>query len=402
MREGWIETTIGKVAKCAGGSAFPIVHQNSQIGIPFIKVSDMNIRGNEVEIISALNHITSELAKKLKVRVWPKDTVIFPKVGAALLTDKRRILTRDTIFDNNIMGLIACNIIIPRFLFLFMTRIRMSDYVQSGALPSISNGIVQEIEINLPPLQEQKRIVDLISSVDSYIDALQHQADSARKSRNAVLHELLSAGGDGWKTHKLGDLLLVNRGGSPRPIQQFLTSNSDGINWIKIADATASTKYIYETKQKIMVSGVERSRAVKSGDFILSNSMSYGRPYIMRTSGAIHDGWLLLANVGQYFDEDFLYNLLLSDAVQKQFDALSAGSGVQNLNIEVVKKVIVRIPNVIIQRAISKVLNEYDSLDLAMDDTLGKSRLLRSGLLSDLLSGDHEIPASYDKIMGVA
>jgi type I restriction enzyme S subunit len=190
--DGWTETTIGKVAKCAGGSAFPIVHQNSQIGIPFMKVSDMNIRGNEVEIISALNHITSELAKKLKVRVWPKDTVIFPKVGAALLTDKRRILTRDTIFDNNIMGLIACNIIIPRFLFLFMTRIRMSDYVQSGALPSISNGIVQEIEINLPPLQEQKRIVDLISSMDDAITTTEVTIAETKKLRSGLLSDLLS------------------------------------------------------------------------------------------------------------------------------------------------------------------------------------------------------------------
>jgi type I restriction enzyme S subunit len=155
-------------------------------------VSDMNIPGNETEIISALNYITPELAKKLKVRVWPVGTVIFPKVGAALLTDKRRILARDTIFDNNIMGLIGRDMIIHRFLFLFMTRIRMSEYFQSGALPSISNGIVSEIEISLPPLQEQKRIVDLISSFDEVISISECAKAEIKNLRSGLLSDLLS------------------------------------------------------------------------------------------------------------------------------------------------------------------------------------------------------------------
>jgi type I restriction enzyme, S subunit len=84
---------------------------------------------------------------------------------------------------------------------------------------------------------------------------------------------------EGWQQKSLGELCEIARGGSPRPIQKFLTQNSDGINWVKISDATASKKYIYETKEKIIPEGVSRSRLVKDGDFILSNSMSFGRPY---------------------------------------------------------------------------------------------------------------------------
>src|SRR5699024_7808757 len=94
---------------------------------------------------------------------------------------------------------------------------------------------------------------------------------------------------EGWEEKELGELLNIERGGSPRPISKYLTDDENGINWIKISDATNSTRYIYETKQKIREEGLAKTKLVEEGDFILSNSMSFGRPYIMKTTGAIHD-----------------------------------------------------------------------------------------------------------------
>ena len=96
-----------------------------------------------------------------------------------------------------------------------------------------------------------------------------------------------------WEMIELGELLDITRGGSPRPIKDFIT-DGEGVNWINIGDASKSSKFIYKTKEKITHEGVKKSRFVQEGDFILSNSMSYGRPYIMATTGCIHDGWLLL------------------------------------------------------------------------------------------------------------
>src|SRR5690349_13723304 len=141
-----------------------------------------------------------------------------------------------------------------------------------------------------------------------------------------------------WKAKPLGEVCAVARGGSPRPIKAFLTNAEDGINWIKISDATASGKYIYSTVEKIKPAGASRSRVVKEGDFLLSNSMSFGRPYIMRTSGCIHDGWLVLSDYENYFDQDFLYHLLGSPQVFQQFDRLAAGSTVRNLNIDLANR----------------------------------------------------------------
>ena len=160
----------------------------------------------------------------------------------------------------------------------------------------------------------------------------------------------------GWQTKTLGEICDIERGGSPRPIQEFITTAPNGINWIKIGDATASGKYIYKTEEKIKPEGVKRSRMVYEGDFILSNSMSFGRPYIMKTTGCIHDGWLVLHQ--PKVDPDYLYHALSSDLVFDQFDRLAAGSTVRNLNIGLAKSVEIPYPPLAEQRRIVGVLDE--------------------------------------------
>jgi type I restriction enzyme, S subunit len=159
-----------------------------------------------------------------------------------------------------------------------------------------------------------------------------------------------------WQTKKLGEICEIERGGSPRPIQNFITTDPKGINWIKIGDATASGKYIYKTEEKIKPEGVKRSRMVYDGDFILSNSMSFGRPYIMKTTGCIHDGWLVLRQ--PKVDPDYLYYVLSSDLLFNQFDQLAAGSTVRNLNISLAKSVEIPYPPLPEQQRIVGILDE--------------------------------------------
>ena len=163
----------------------------------------------------------------------------------------------------------------------------------------------------------------------------------------------------GWSKICFDDICEIARGGSPRPIQEYLTDDPEGINWIKISDATQSDRYIYKTKQKIKRSGISRSRIVKDGDFILSNSMSFGRPYIVKTEGCIHDGWLVLSINSEVFDQDYLYYFLSSQEAYKQFDSKAAGSTVRNLNIDIVKTVEALIPPLAEQK---RIVTKLDSL----------------------------------------
>lgn len=165
-----------------------------------------------------------------------------------------------------------------------------------------------------------------------------------------------------WPVKTLGDLFEISRGGSPRPIQDFLTDEVDGVNWIMISDASASGKYIERTAKRIRTDGVARSRRVSPGDFLLTNSMSFGRPYIMKTEGCIHDGWLHLKKRDKSIDEDYFYHLLGSEATYAKFERLASGATVKNLNIDLVRSVEVPVPPVLEQRRIATILDKADGL----------------------------------------
>jgi type I restriction enzyme S subunit len=201
---------------------------------------------------------------------------------------------------------------------------------------------------------------------------------------------------NGWEIKKLGEVLSIERGGSPRPIKKYLTNSSDGINWIKISDATASEKYIYETKEKITRDGLHKTRVVNEGDFILSNSMSFGRPYIMKTTGCIHDGWLVLKQNGKkLFETEFLYYLLSSPYVFQQFNYLAAGSTVRNLNIALVSSVQVPLPPITEQKRIVKILDEafvaIDKAKINAEKNLQNSRELFDSCLESIDADKHTL-----------
>ena len=137
---------------------------------------------------------------------------------------------------------------------------------------------------------------------------------------------------ESWCWAHLSDVCNVTRGGSPRPIKEYLTDDKNGINWIKIGDADKDGKYINSTKEKISPSGVSKSRMVHKGDFLLTNSMSFGRPYILNIDGCIHDGWLVISPIPKTYDPEFLYYLLSSGFAYSQFTEAASGGVVSNLN----------------------------------------------------------------------
>lgn len=160
-----------------------------------------------------------------------------------------------------------------------------------------------------------------------------------------------------WKWTNLGNVSYIVRGGSPRPIKQYITTREDGINWIKIGDVEKGGKYIYSTHEKIIPEGEAKSRRVYPGDFLLTNSMSFGRPYISKIEGCIHDGWLLIHGLNG-FDPDYLYYLLSSTYLYGQFTVKASGSTVDNLNIDKVKAAIIPLPPLAEQKRIAQKIDE--------------------------------------------
>ena len=175
---------------------------------------------------------------------------------------------------------------------------------------------------------------------------------------------------ESWEWVRLGSICVIARGGSPRPIKQYLTDSPTGINWIKIGDSDKGRKYINQTKEKIIPEGVSKSRLVHKGDFLLTNSMSFGRPYILNVDGCIHDGWLVLSGYSQCFDKNFLFYLLSSRFAYYQFCDVVSGAVVKNLNSDKVAAALFPLPPLseqcrivqVIER-IEPLISEYDGIE---------------------------------------
>ena len=165
---------------------------------------------------------------------------------------------------------------------------------------------------------------------------------------------------ESWEWVRLKNILEIARGGSPRPIQAFLTTKENGIPWIKIGDTNKGEKYINSTKEFIVPEGIHKSRMVYKGDFLLTNSMSFGRPYILNIDGCIHDGWLVLSNLYNAFYIDYLYYLLSSTYVYYQFCNSVSGAVVKNLNSDKVANALIPLPPIEEQQRIVDKLKELE------------------------------------------
>ncbi len=156
--------------------------------------------------------------------------------------------------------------------------------------------------------------------------------------------------------------MQIVRGASPRPIQNYITSNEDGVNWIKIGDVSPNDKYITKTNEKITKDGAKKSRYLHPGDFILSNSMSFGRPYILKTDGCIHDGWIAMSDYEKSLVSGYLYEVLNSNFVQDYWkQKANNGGAMSNLNSDIVKATIIPVPSLSEQERIVGILDTFTS-----------------------------------------
>lgn len=263
----------------------------------------------------------------------------------------------------------------------------------STSLGAIYKDDVKGLNILIPPFEEQASIATALSDVDSLISALTKKIEKKKAIKQGLMQQLLTGKkrlpgfcGD-WIKKNVSSVSDIFRGGSPRPIENYIVK-SGGVNWIKIGDVDSSAKYIFRTNEQIIESGIQYSRFVHSGDLLLSNSMSFGRPYILKTEGCIHDGWLVIQNYDKYFDKEFLYYLLGSDEVLKQYKSLAAGSSVLNLNKDIVGKVVLYFPpSISEQTAIANILSDCDSEIVALEEKRDKYKEIKQGMMQQLLTG---------------
>lgn len=194
----------------------------------------------------------------------------------------------------------------------------------------------------------------------------------------------------GWEESKLGEVSEIVRGGSPRPIEDFITTDPNGLNWLKIGDVAPEAKYIFKTQQKVIREALAKTREVSPGDLILSNSMSFGRPYIMKTKSCIHDGWIAISHISEDVLTDYLYYAISSESSQTYFVANAAGAAVLNLNAERIKVLPLTIPSIGEQQKIAATLSSLDDLLTAHSAKLAALQAHKRGLMQGLFPAEGE------------
>lgn len=250
--------------------------------------------------------------------------------------------------------------------------------------------------LSVPSLKEQQKIGKQLDTLDYLITLHQRKYDKLLNLKKAMLEKIFPQNGsvypeirfkeftDAWEQRKFSDLVQIERGGSPRPIDAYITDASNGLNWVKIGDAPAQGNYITKTAEKIRPEGLSKTREVHPGDLILSNSMSFGKPYIMGIDGCIHDGWLLIRNTYNIFDLTFLCHLLGTPQMLSQYRSLASGSTVNNLNKELVGNTVVTIPNIDEQRVLGQYLEQLDHLITLHQRKLEKLKNIKKSCLEKM------------------
>lgn len=283
-----------------------------------------------------------------------------------------------------------CNLL---YLYYLINSMDLSGYITGSAQPKLSQANLNAVTLQLPSIHVQNKIVSILSSIDDKIELnnainnnLEQQAQALFKSWFIDFEPFGGTMPNTWKSGILGDFVEIKRGGSPRPIQNFLSDS--GLHWLKISDATSiNSPFIVEIKEHITEDGLKKTVFLKAGNLVLSNSATPGLPKILDIDTCIHDGWLYFPS--SKLSNEYLY--LYFKHIRSHLVALGNGSVFTNLKIDILKNYPTNLPS-------EDVLNEFNKIvkpifSMILSNTRETKRLIeiRDTLLPKLMSGELDV-----------
>lgn len=375
--------THNTVKDCESGDCYLLSCKN-------IKNGNIEIGKNERKID---RHTLEELRKRTKTA---KGDVLLSSVGTIGETAVIKLENPNYEFQRSV-AIFKPNLNFITSEFLYYSLNSRKDVLQHSAEGAVQQCLfinpLKDFSISLPPLDVQKKIAGVLGALDDKIELnnrinnnLEQQAQALFKSWFMDFEPFGGTMPDDWKVGKLGDFIEIKRGGSPRPIQEYLVPN--GLNWLKISDATAETSpYILEIKEHIKPEGLNKTVFLKKGSLVLSNSATPGIPKFLDIDTCIHDGWLYFPN--SLFSNEYLF--LLFNHIRKDLISLGNGSVFTNLKTDILKNFEAILPT-------KEVLRRFDSIISSIFISIKYNReeiatltTLRDMLLPKLMSGEIDV-----------
>lgn len=394
--EDWEQRKIGDITNILSASR---VHKDEwkENGVPFFRSSDVvsAYKGNNNEKAYISNELYEELIKS-SGRLEKNDILITGggSIGIPYIVPNNEPLYSK---DADLIWIKQSDFHDSKFLYTFFFSKGFRKHIRSiSHIGTIAHYTIEQVKatpVDLPSILEQKVIGSFFNTIDKLIILHQSKYEKLLNTKKSMLYKMFPQNGSkvpeirftgftgDWEQRKFSDLVLIERGGSPRPIDDYITDAPGGLNWVKIGDAPEQGRYITKTAEKIKPEGLSKTRRVQPGDLILSNSMSFGKPYIMGINGCIHDGWLLIRDTQGKFDLKFLCHLLGTDQMLTQYRMFASGSTVNNLNKELVGNTTIFLPTTKEQKVIGDYLESLDNLITLYHRKLEKLKQLKQAML---------------------
>jgi type I restriction enzyme, S subunit len=388
--EEWNVVKAGEIGRFRGGNGFPLKFQGQKTGTyPFYKVSDMNNEGNEIFMFDANNWLSEQSLSQIGATLFPADSIVFAKVGAAVFLERKKILSRPSCIDNNVAAFfIDKSKAEVRFIHYLMLNIKLGDFANATALPSLSGTNLSQILFCLPSLPEQQAIAAALSDVDQLIASLDQLIEKRRALKTAAMQQLLTgktrlAGFSGeWEAKRLGEIAKCYSGGTPH------TDNASYYNgtipWITSGDLNKG--YVDYVNASISHEGLSHSAAkmVEPNTLLLAlYGATAGVVAITNIAGAINQAVLAIIPINQ--DVYFLYSYF--SLLKEWLIATYTQGGQPNLSGQIIKSVALQLPTLPEQKAIAEVLSDMDAEITELEQRRDKTQAIKQGMMQELLTG---------------
>jgi type I restriction enzyme S subunit len=391
----WHTLTLSDIATVKSGSGFPKKYQGlPNESYPFYKVSDMNLTGNEESLYFENNTISSQIRGVLKATLFPVGSIVFPKVGAAIATNKKRILTKVGCVDNNVMGVIPKkDKIDSRFLYFWFQQHNLSEFANEAALPSIKKTTVEEWPVKLPICKiEQKRIVSILDQAFADLEQVRAKTEqnlkNARELFDSYLEQVFSPKGEGWVACKMTDICEIKT--------KLIDPKKD--DYLELLHIGAGN--IVSNTGELIKLQTAKEEGLVSGKFVFDSSMilySKIRPYLRKVcrpkfTGVCSADIYPLSPITETIDKNFLFYLLLSKDFTDYAISGSGRAGMPKVNRTHLFNYSVLIPPIDRQREfvikINQVANQSQDLENIYNKKLDSIDELKKSILQKAFSGE--------------
>lgn len=380
---------LGEVCEFYAGTGFPNEYQGRVTGkYPFYKVGDISknvLEGNR-ELKTCANYVEEDVVQKLKGSILPPKTIVFAKIGEALKLNRRAITSCECLVDNNVMGIKAQNVRLnDEYLFYWLQNLNLSDYSESTTVPSVKKSRLQNIEINVNPLEEQEKVVSTLNKLSSLI--------LARKKQLSKLDELVKARfvemfGGYVPNAKLSDVASITGG---------LTKNSNRnkmklkLPYLRVANVSYAKIDVSEMLE-IGLTEDEKAKTLLSHDdllFVEGNGSpdQIGRVALWRNeiTPCVHQNHLIKARFTSHLIVPcFALYYFMSQEGRKQIRSKAVStSGLYTLSVSKISNLLIPTPPLSLQNQFATFVERVDQQKQTVQQSLEKLELLKKALMQE-------------------